>query len=97
LATDTFILKGDPAGETFEPHFTYHGFQFVEVTGWPGVPTLANFAQVHFHTANALRTTFSSSSPVLNAIQNSAVKGQASNMMTVPTDCDQVWRGLVVC
>ena len=37
-ATDVFILAGRGV-ETFEPHFTYHGFRYVEVTGYPGVPT----------------------------------------------------------
>src|SRR3954451_11828404 len=36
-ATDTYILKG--AGEeTFAPYFTFHGFRYVEVTGYPGTP-----------------------------------------------------------
>src|SRR5262249_15112883 len=36
LAADTFILKGTGANETFEPHFTFHGFRYVEVAGYPG-------------------------------------------------------------
>ena len=38
-ATDTYVLKGRGI-ETFEPHFTYHGFRYVEVTGFPGTPGL---------------------------------------------------------
>ena len=37
-ATDDYVLRGDPAGETFTPRFTFHGFQYVEVTGYPGKP-----------------------------------------------------------
>ncbi len=38
-ATDVYILKGGGL-ETYEPRFTYHGFRYVEVSGYPGVPTL---------------------------------------------------------
>ena len=31
--TDHYTLRGDPQGEVFEPHFTYHGFRYVEVSG----------------------------------------------------------------
>ena len=88
-ATDVYILKGDPNGEIFEPHFTYHGFQYVEVIGYPGTLTADNITQIHFRTLSRVRTTFNSSSPILNAIQINALKGQGSNMMSVPTDCDQ--------
>ena len=37
-ATDTYILRGK-GSETFEPHFTFHGFRYVELTGYPGTPT----------------------------------------------------------
>src|SRR5690606_25712510 len=40
--SDTYILRGSDGGqvEIYEPHFTYHGFRYVEVTGFPGTPTL---------------------------------------------------------
>src|SRR5207237_7142950 len=39
-ATDFYILRGDPRGETYTPRFTFHGFQYVELTGYPGKPAL---------------------------------------------------------
>eukprot|EP00051_Salpingoeca_urceolata_P031279 m.11050 g.11050 ORF g.11050 m.11050 type:complete len:1055 (-) comp3918_c0_seq1:182-3346(-) len=88
-ATDTYTLRGDPNGETWEPHFTYHGFQYVEVTGYPGNLTEDSLTQVHFRTANPVKSSFNSSSTTLNAIQLNALLGQGSNSMSVPTDCDQ--------
>lgn len=88
-ATDTYTLSGNPDGETFEPHFTYHGFQYVQVEGYPGVPSIDDFTQVHFRSNVAVRTSFHSSSDVLDKIQDCALKGQGSNLMSVPTDCDQ--------
>ena len=38
-ATDVFILAGK-GEETYTPHFTFHGFRYVEVTGYPGTPTV---------------------------------------------------------
>jgi len=40
--TDVYTLKGD-GEEVWEPSFTYHGFRYVEVTGYPGVPTVDDF------------------------------------------------------
>ena len=34
--TDEYILKGGGEEEIWEPRFVYHGFQYVEVTGWAG-------------------------------------------------------------
>ncbi|NEE57882.1 family 78 glycoside hydrolase catalytic domain, partial [Streptomyces sp. SID8455] len=36
-ATDHYTLKGG-GRETYEPRFTFHGFRYVEVTGYPGRP-----------------------------------------------------------
>lgn len=88
-ATDTFILKGTGAPEVFEPMFTYHGFRYVQMEGYPGTPTPTSVQQIHFRTDAAVRSKFSSSSPVLNAIQYSALFSQGSNLMSVPTDCPQ--------
>ena len=88
-ATDVFVLKGDAQGEAFEPHFTYHGFRYVAVWFYPGDLDTRAIQQVHFRTLNPVASSFFSSSPVLNAIQAGCVGAQASNMMSVPTDCDQ--------
>lgn len=87
-ATDVFILKGQ-AEEIFEPHFTYHGFRYVEVTGYPGKLSPDDITQIHFRTNVKQRTHFNSSSPILNHIQLAALMGQGSNLMSLPTDCDQ--------
>ncbi len=38
-ATDVYILRGG-GEETFAPHFTFHGFRYLEMTGYPGTPGL---------------------------------------------------------
>ena len=88
-AADTYILKGDQAGESYTPSFTYHGARYVEVTGFPGTLTAADVEYHHFHTANAKKSATKFSSPTIAAIQKMAIGAQRSNMMTLPTDCDQ--------
>ncbi|HEV2690785.1 MAG TPA: glycoside hydrolase family 78 protein, partial [Bryobacteraceae bacterium] len=87
-ATDTFILRG--AGEEiFEPHFTYHGFRYVEVTGYPGKPALDAITGQVFHTANEFTGKFSSSSQMVNQLWLNTLWGQRGNLESVPTDCPQ--------
>lgn len=91
-ATDTYILKGDSI-EIFEPHFTYHGFRYVEVTGYPtapsGVPPQDAILGVVFHTKLPVTGRFISSDSVLNRLWRNIMWGQRANMMSVPTDCPQ--------
>ena len=51
LATDTYVMRGDPAGETYEPRFTQHGFRFVEITGLDYTPSLDDIRGIEVHTA----------------------------------------------
>jgi alpha-L-rhamnosidase len=89
-STDVYILAGVPGKtESYTPSFTYHGGRYVQVTGLPGVLTADHIEFHHFHSANAPRAAVNFSSPTLNAIQTLAVGAQRSNMMSVPTDCDQ--------
>jgi len=89
-ATDRFTLAGTGASETFEPHFTYHGFRYVEVTGYPGTPTLQDVEGVVVHSAcretGAMRFL---DAPLLQSIWNNALWSQRSNFFSVPTDCPQ--------
>ncbi|MFP4385424.1 MAG: family 78 glycoside hydrolase catalytic domain, partial [Spirochaetia bacterium] len=63
--TDTFICGGQGA-ETFFPHFTYHGFRYVEVTGYPGVPDADCLRAVFFYSAVEQTGSFSCSHDLIN-------------------------------
>lgn len=88
-ATDTYTCKGDATGESYEPSFTYHGFRYVQVEGYPGTLTSDDITQLHFRSGTTPRTQHNSSSTVLNSIQYNALTGQGSNSMSLLTDCDQ--------
>jgi len=87
-AEDVYILKGE-GEEVWEPRFTYHGFRFVEVTGFPGVPTLETLRGRVVHSAVKPSGSFACSNPVLNAIQRIVTWGQKTNLHGIPTDCNQ--------
>jgi len=87
-ATDTYILKGE-GEEVYEPRFTYHGFRYVEVTGFPGTPTLENIEGRVVHSAVKPIGGFICSNPLINQIHRNILWGQLSNLMSVPTDCPQ--------
>ena len=88
-ATDTYILRGDPQGETWSPRFTYHGFQFVEVTGYPGKPGLDAVTGVVLHSDTPRTSSFACSDPVMSRFYQNAVWTQLANFFEVPTDCPQ--------
>lgn len=86
--TDTYVLSGR-GEETFEPHFTYHGFRYVEVTGYPGVPSKDAIEGVVFHTDAPLTSQFHTGNAMVNQLWSNILWGQRGNFMSVPTDCPQ--------
>jgi alpha-L-rhamnosidase len=101
-ATDTYIARGsaqgseDSAGsaggaqrEVFQPHFTFHGFRYVEVSGYPGQPDLGAVTGVVLHSATAPAGTFACSHELINQLQHNIIWGQKGNFLEVPTDCPQ--------
>ena len=86
--TDTFILRGGDE-EIFEPHFTFHGFRYVAVDGFPGELALDNLTGVVIHSDIRPTGRFESSNALLNQLQHNIVWGQKGNFLDVPTDCPQ--------
>ncbi len=87
-ATDTYILKGGDA-EIYEPRFTYHGFRYAELTGFPGTPQQDTLIARVVHSDVEPAGGFSASKTILNQIQHNIVWGIASNLESIPTDCNQ--------
>lgn len=88
-ATDTYILKGDPQGETYIPRFTYHGFQYVEVTGLREKPDPGAITGVVLGSATPVTGDFVTDNPMVNQLYHNIVWSQRSNYFEVPTDCPQ--------
>jgi alpha-L-rhamnosidase len=87
-AEDVYILKGEGV-ETYQPRFTYHGFRYVELTGYPGVPHMETIRGKVVHTAVQQVGNFSCSKPILNQLQRLIIWGQKTNLHSIPTDCNQ--------
>jgi len=88
-ATDTYIAKGDPAGESWTPRFTFHGFQYVELTGFEGTPPPDTITGLVLHSDTPFASGFECSDPVVNKIYQNAVWTQRGNWIELPTDCPQ--------
>jgi alpha-L-rhamnosidase len=83
---DRYILKGIGT-ETWEARFAYHGFQYVEVTGFPGRPTVDNFQAQVVYTSFDQIGHFSSSNDVINRIFDATLRSYRANFQSIPTDC----------
>ncbi|HZT40993.1 MAG TPA: glycoside hydrolase family 78 protein [Chthonomonadaceae bacterium] len=86
--TDHYTLKGQ-GEEVYEPSFTFHGFRYVEVTGYPGTPGLDAITGIVVHSNTPPSGTFACSNPMVNQLQHNIVWGQRGNYLEVPTDCPQ--------
>lgn len=87
-ATDHYVLKGE-GEEVYEPRFTFHGFRYVEVTGYPGEPPLGAVTGRVVHSATPPTGSFECSSQMVNKLQENILWGQRGNFLSVPTDCPQ--------
>ncbi|RNL52153.1 glycoside hydrolase family 78 protein [Pedobacter jejuensis] len=83
-----YILKGT-GEQTFEPHFSFQGFRYVKVDGYPGLISLENFTAVAIYSDMKPTGKFTSSNPLINQLQHNIEWGQKGNFVDVPTDCPQ--------
>ena len=88
-ATDFYKLRGNANGETWTPRFTYHGFQFVEVTGLPEKPSLDAVTGLVLHNDTPLVGEFACSDEVLTKFWKNTQWTQRANFIEMPTDCPQ--------
>jgi alpha-L-rhamnosidase len=87
-ATDYYILKGK-GEEIWHPWFTYHGFQYVQMEGFPGTPATETLTGLQIYSGTPDIGKFECSNEVLNRIWQNILNGQKGNMYSVPTDCPQ--------
>lgn len=88
LATDNYTLRSDGL-ETWEPRFTFHGFRYAEVDGWPGPLQQGDICVVVCHSDLERTGWFECSDPLINRLHENAVWSMRGNFLDVPTDCPQ--------
>lgn len=86
--TDVYTLKGE-GEEIWEPRFIYHGFRFVEISGFPTKPRLDNFVGKVVYDDLKTTGTFESSDATMNQIFKNAWWGISGNYKGMPIDCPQ--------
>ena len=87
-AKDIYTLKGGTP-EIWHPVFVYHGFRYVEITGYPGTPSLADFeGQLIYDNLQTIGS-FVCSDTIINKIYQNAWWGIASDYKGMPVDCPQ--------
>ena len=83
--TDTYTLNGKGT-EVWEPRFTLHGFRYVEVTGFPGTPTLKNLEGRFVYNAVETSGSFESSNKLINQIHSNVLWTFKSSLQGIPQD-----------
>ncbi len=86
VQTDKYICNGNGI-ETWEPRFTDHGFQYVEMTGFPGIPDKNNIEGIIVHTYLRKTGEFTCSDQRFNKLHSTAIWTETSNLQSIPTDC----------
>jgi len=83
-----YTLKGN-GEETYEPHFTYQGFRYIKIEGYPGKVNTDDFTAVAVYSDMKTTGSFTCSNPLINQLQHNITWGQKGNFVDVPTDCPQ--------
>ncbi len=87
-ATDTYILNGQ-GQETFEPHFTFHGFRYAKLINYPGVLSSDKITAMVIHSNMPETGYFTCSDSLINKLQQNIKWSQRDNFLDIPTDCPQ--------
>ena len=87
-AATQYIAAGG-AEEIYEPLFTFYGFRYLEISGWPGGLTEDQISCYVIHSDMERTGWFECSDPLLNKLYENAWWGHRDNYLDVPTDCPQ--------
>ena len=85
----TVYTCGTHKEEIYEPLYTFAGFRYLEISGWPGKLTKDQICAFSVYSELEQTGTFHCSEPLLNRLYSNIVWGQRSNFVDVPTDCPQ--------
>jgi alpha-L-rhamnosidase len=84
---DTYTLRGGSL-ETWEPRFTFHGFRYAQITGWPDLK-LEDLTAIVVHSDLERRGWFECSDSLVNQLHQNVVWSMRGNFLDIPTDCPQ--------
>ena len=87
LSQDLYTMKAGP--QTIQPHFTSHGFQYIEITGVEKPLPLSAVQGVAISSVRELTADYKTSSDKVNRLWSNLVWSNIDNFLTIPTDCPQ--------
>jgi len=87
LSQDTYIEKDGE--QTFQPHFTSHGFQYIEITGIDEPLPLYAVQGLVMSSVHKLTADYATSNPKVNKLWSNLTWSNIDNFLTIPTDCPQ--------
>ena len=87
-ATDRYTLRGGER-ETWSPRFTFHGFRYVDIEGWPGDVDSGDLVAVVIHSDLVRTGWLETSNELLNRLHQNVVWSFRGNVVGVPSDCPQ--------
>lgn len=85
---DEWVLRGG-GEEVLEPRFSFHGFRFAELSGYPGEPGAGDVVALVVHSDTPATGHLETSDPMVNRLVANIDWGQRGNFISVPTDCPQ--------
>ena len=86
IQEDVYILRGKGT-ETYMPRFTFHGFRYIEITGWPGKPAKNDIEGILMYADLPENGTFSCSNEMFNKLHEITKRTFLSNVFSVQSDC----------
>ena len=90
MSTDHYTLKGTAEGEIFEPHFTCHGFRYIEITGIDEALPLKNVQVIVLNSLQDRNNCdYKTSDKLINQLFSNIQWGERGNFVSIPTDCPQ--------
>ena len=87
MAQDIYIAKGGV--ETYQPRSTYHGYQYVEITGIPQALPVSDVKGVVLSSVEEITAHYETSNPLLNRFFENVKWSSMANLFSIPTDCPQ--------
>ncbi len=88
-ATTTFRMQCGKKLEVYEPRFTFYGFRYLEISGWPGRLAKKDIQARVIHSDLPVTGSFRCSDEMVNQLYSNILWGQKGNFVDIPTDCPQ--------
>ena len=88
MAQDLYVASGAPE-EVFEPHFTQHGYRYLEITGVDKAPAIEDVKGLVISSVQGFTAHYESSNPLVNRLWDNIRWSMLGNFISIPTDCPQ--------